>query len=162
MTRLFTVYFDTSFYVMLCKADETLARNVVRDLNALRVRHVISDVLIRELLTSRDRVDLDEALVRRVSQFSLPPYRTRDGIAWEVLLLSGQERIDMADLLRNLHDEITRAKSYSIMARREMNSEQRARLLEASTPLLKRYGFPEDFEQNKHREQVDGLSAGTS
>jgi len=132
MPRPFTVYFDTSFYVKLCRADETIALNMVRDLNALRVRHVVSDVLIRELLTSRDRADLDEALVSRVSQFSLPPYQTRDGIAWEVLLLSGQERIDVANVLRSLHDEMTRAKSYSIMARREMDAEQRSRLLETS------------------------------
>src|ERR671939_1696779 len=101
MNQQYTVYFDTSFYVKLCRADDALAGQTINALNALKVCHVISDVIIRELLTSKDRTDLDELLVKRVRQFSLPPYRTRDGLMWEVLLLSGQERIDVANHLRN-------------------------------------------------------------
>ena len=129
----------------LCHADELLATQVIHDLNALNVRHVISDVIIRELLTSRDRTEFDEALVRRVHLFNLPPYRTRDGLIWEVLLLSGQERVDTANLLRSIHDELTSATSWAIMARRETSAEQTAELLEASRPLLKQIGFPEDI-----------------
>jgi hypothetical protein len=148
MNKPFTVYFDTSFYVKLCKADETVAKQAISDLNALGVRHVISDVIIRELLTSRDRNALDEALVRRMGRFSLPPYRTRDGLMWEVLLLSGQERIDTANHLRHLHDEMTKAASHSIMADRETDPEQTAKLLEAGKPILRESGFPDDFERN--------------
>lgn len=148
MNQQYTVYFDTSFYVKLCRADEVLAGQTIHALNALNVRHVISDVIIRELLTSKDRTDLDEILVKRVRQFSLSPYRTRDGLMWEVLLLSGQERIDVANHLRNLHDEMAKATSFSIMARRETTAEQAAKLSEAGKPALQQYGFPENFAQN--------------
>jgi len=148
MRQQYTVYFDTSFYVKLCRADEALAGQTIHALNALNVRHVISDVIIRELLTSKDRNDLDVILVRRVRQFSLPPYRTRSGVMWQVLLLSGQERIDVASHLRNLHDEMAKATSFSIMARRKTSAEQTAKLLDAGKPALQQYGFPEDLEQN--------------
>jgi len=148
MSQQHTIYFDTSFYVKLCRADEALAGQTIHALSALNIRHVISDVIVRELLTSKDRTDLDEILVRRVRQFSLPPYCTRDDLMWEVLLLSGQERIDVANHLRNLHDEMAKAASFSIMARRETSAEQTAKLLEAGKPALQQYGFPEDFEQN--------------
>jgi hypothetical protein len=148
MKQQFTIYFDTKFYVTLCRAEESLAAQTINALNALNIRHVISDVLIRELLTSRDRTDFDEALVRRARQFSLSPYCTRDGLLWEVLLLSGQDRIDVANHLRDLHDMMAEATSFSIMARRETNEEQTAKLAEARKPLLQQYGFPEDFENN--------------
>lgn len=51
MTRPVTVYFDTNFYVWFC-------REVLQALNELNVRVVISEVIIRELLTSRDRNEL--------------------------------------------------------------------------------------------------------
>jgi hypothetical protein len=146
--KQYTVYFDTCFYVQLCRADEALARQTLRALNALNVRHVISDVIIRELLTSKDRNDLDETLVRRVLQFSQLAYSTRDGLMWQVLLLAGQERIDVANQLRDLHDDIARAASFSIMARRETSAEQKTKLLDAGRPALQQHGFPEDLHQN--------------
>lgn len=148
MSQYPTVYFDTSFYVQLCRADEALARQTIHALNELSVRHVISDVIIRELLTSKDRIDLDEMLVKRVLQFSLPAYSTRDGLMWQVLLLAGQERIDVANQLRDLHDEMARATSFSIMAQRKTNAEQAAKLRDAGRPALQQHGFPEDLHQN--------------
>ena len=148
MKQQFTVYFDTKFYVKLCRADELLATQTINALNVLNIRHVISDVIIRELLTSRDRTNLDEILVRRVGRFSLGPYCTRDGLMWKVLLLSGQDRIDVANYLRDIHDKMAEATSFSIMARRETSEEQTAKLAEAGKPLLQQYGFPEDFEKN--------------
>lgn len=149
MKQQLTVYLDTSFYVRLCKADGSLATQTIQALNELNVRHVISDVLIRELLTSKDRTDGDEALVKRVNQFRLSPYSTRGGLAWNVLLLSGQDRVFVADTLRNLHDAMTKATSFAIMAQRDTNTEQAAKLREAGKPVLQQFGFPEDFEQNK-------------
>lgn len=148
MSQQYTVYFDTSFYVKLCRADEAIAGQAIHALNALNVRHVISDVIIRELLTSKDRTSRDETLVKRVGRFCLPPYRTRDGLMWQVLLLSGQERIDAAEHLRNLHDEMAKAISFAIMARRETSAEQTAKLSEAGKPALQQFGFPEDFGRN--------------
>lgn len=147
--RIFTVYFDTKFYVQLCHASETDANQVIRSLNALNVRHVISNVLIRELLTSKDRNDLDVILVERVRQLALTPYCSERDLGWEVLLLSGQDRIDMAELLRMLDDTMTVATSNSIMARREMNPEQQAKLLKANRPVLDQFGFPEDFQKDQ-------------
>src|SRR5688572_29077616 len=148
MKRDYTIYFDTKFYVQLCRAAEAEADQIIRSLNALNVRHVISNVLIRELLTSKDRNDLDEILVERVRQFAVTPYGTEGDLEWEVLLLAGQDRIYMAELLRTLHDTMTLATSNSIMARREMNPEQQAELLKANRPVLEQLGFPEDLHQD--------------
>src|SRR5205085_9371749 len=92
---------------------------------------------------------LDEVLVRRVRQFKLPPYRADADSAWEVLLLSGQERIDVADTFRELHDQMAVATSNSIMARREMNPEQQAEVLKANRSVLDEFGFPEDFKKDQ-------------
>jgi hypothetical protein len=147
MKRDYTIYFDTKFYVQLCGADEAEADQIIRTLNALNVRHVVSNVLLRELLTSKDRNERDEILVKRVRQFTVAPYRTAGDLDWEVLLLAGQDRINMAELLRTLHDAMTVATSNSIMARRGMNPEHEAELLNANRPVLEEWGFPEDFNQ---------------
>jgi hypothetical protein len=148
MKKEYTVYFDSKFYVQLCHANEAEADQIIRSLNALNVRHVLSNVIIRELLTSKDRNDLDETLVQRMRQFLLSPYCTEGDLEWEVLLLSGQPRIDLAELLRKLHDDITVATSNSIMARREITPEQQAELIKASRHVLQQYGFPEDLQQD--------------
>lgn len=149
LNQTYTIYFDTQFYLQLCRANTAEADQIIRDLNSLNVRHVISNVLIRELLTSRGRTDLDEILVQRVRQFKLPPYRVDVDLTWEVLLLSGQERIDVADTFRELHDEMAVATSISIMSRREMNPEQHAELLKANRSVLDQFGFPEDFQKDQ-------------
>ena len=148
MDRPYTVYFDTNFYVWLCRADEALSASVLQAFNELNVRVVISDIVIRELLTSRDRNELDVLLVNRVNKFHLPPYQTRDGLAWEVLLLSGEDRVAMANFLRWAHDHMTIAESLSMMARRETTEEETAELLEGAKPYLQEVGFPEDFGQD--------------
>jgi hypothetical protein len=148
MNRPVTVYFDTNFYVWLCRADESLSDGVLQALDELNVRVVISDVIIRELLTSRDRNELDVALVSRVNKLRLPPYQTRDGLAWEVLLLAGEERVAMANFLRWAHDLTTVAESLSMTARKETTDEETAELLEGAKPYLQDMGFPQDFGQN--------------
>jgi hypothetical protein len=145
MNRPVTVYFDTNFYVWLCRADEALSAGVLQALNGLNVRVVISDVIIRELLTSRDRNELDVMLVNRVNRLRLTPYRTRHGLAWEVLLLAGEDRVAAANFLRWAHDHTTVAESLSMMARRETTEEGTAELLEGAEPYLRELGFPEDF-----------------
>jgi len=47
MNQPYTVYLDTNFYVKLCRADEALAGQTIHALNALNIRHVISDVIIK-------------------------------------------------------------------------------------------------------------------
>lgn len=148
MNRPVTVYFDTNFYVWLCRADESLSDGVLQALDELNVRVVISDVILRELLTSRDRNELDMALVSRVKKLRLPPYQTRDGLGWEVLLLAGEERVAMANFLRWAHDLTTVAESLSMTARKETTDEETAELLEGAKPYLRDMGFPEDFGQD--------------
>jgi len=148
MNKPFTVYLDTNFYVWLCHADEVLAAQTILALNNLQVRHVISDVIIRELLTSKDRSDYDLLLVERVHQFQLAPFCARQGLSWDVLLLAGSDRSAYADLLRDIDDKTTEATSFSIMARRKSSDEQSEKLLEAGKPLLKQAGFPEDVGQD--------------
>jgi hypothetical protein len=145
MNQLFTVYFDTSFYVKLCSADEAIASQTINDLNQLQVRHVLSDVIILELLSSSDRTDRDVLLMERVNGFQVSPYLTGNEIAWEVLLLAGAERMAMADLLKSIDDFAAAAKSSSIMARRKVSPDREANLLNAAKPILKQFGFPEDI-----------------
>jgi len=149
MNRPFTVYFDTSFYVRLCRSEQTEAFGAVDELNSLTVRHVISDVLIRELLTSKNRTHLDELLVSRLQRFSLSPYPTSDGLSWQVLLSTGDQRVFFADVFRKVHDEMARATSYSILARRDLNAAQEITLKEQVVPELAHFGFPKNFEDNK-------------
>jgi hypothetical protein len=148
MNKPFTVYLDTSFYVWLCRADEVLATQTILALNNLQVRHVISEVIIRELLTSKDRSDLDELLVERAGKFKISPFCTMQSLAWDVLLLPGSERAAYADLLRDIDDKTTEATSFSIMARRKSSAEQLEKLSEAGKPILKQAGFPEDVGQD--------------
>lgn len=143
-----TVYFDTCFYVWLCRADESLAAQTINALNALNVRHVISNVLLRELLSCGNKPELDKALVRRISQFKIAPYRIGDDLAWKALLLSGQDRLNYADLLLHLHDDMTKAESLSIMAERATSDEETGRILKSNQQVLQDSGFPDDFQQN--------------
>jgi hypothetical protein len=125
-----------------------MATETINALNALNVRHVISDVLLRELLSSGNTPDYDKLLVKRVRQFRIPPYQTRDGLLWETLLYSGQDRVDYANLLHYLHSEMTKAESLSIMAQRATSNEETAEILEANKDVLEGLGFPKDFQAN--------------
>lgn len=143
-----TVYFDTYFYVGLCRADESSATETINALNALNVRHVISDVLLRELMARGNTPDYDKVLVNRVRQLRIPPYQTRDGLLWEILLYSGQDRVDYANSLQLLHDGMTKAESTSIMAQRATTEEETAAILGANRHVLDGLGFPEDFQED--------------
>lgn len=147
MRQQVTVYFDTCFYVWLCRADDSLATQTVNALNSLNVRHVISGVLLRELLTCGNKPDSDSTLVRRVRQFRIAPYHTEDGLMWEALLFSGQDRSKYADFLTHLHDDVTKAESLSITAERATGEEETAKLLEVNRESLQDLGFPADFQQ---------------
>lgn len=148
MSRQITIYFDTCFYVWLSRVEESLATQIVSDLNTLNVRHVISGVILRELLSCGNKPDFDKALVRRVRQFRIAPYHIGHGLAWEALLFSGQDRIDCAASLAQLHDRMTKAESLSIMAPRATSEEETAEILEANRDALDGFGFPDDTQQN--------------
>jgi len=78
-------------------ANDGEANDIIAKLNALRVRHVISEILIRELLTLGNKPHYDELLVKRLQRFELPAYCTKDWLTWQVLLSSGDERQLVAD-----------------------------------------------------------------
>lgn len=122
MDRPFTVYFDTNFFVQLCTVDDVLAREVISELNSLKVRHVLSNMIMWELLSSSDRTERDKILYERVNTFELKPYRTDGSSEWESLLIAGQERIALANLFKVFDDMTTEAESWSIVARQHSRS----------------------------------------
>jgi hypothetical protein len=145
MERPFTVYFDTSFYIQLCNADDVTAADIIKTLNALQVRHVLSETILIELLSRTTVPHRDATLVDRVAAFSILPYRTNEIWEWFYLLVSGKEREEAATKLKQLDDEMTRAASWGLVARRQGNNKWDAELLEAARPTLREYGFPVDF-----------------
>jgi predicted nucleic acid-binding protein len=62
MTKIFTVYFDTQFYVRLANTDETLASKTIDKLNNLQVRHVLSQTIVFELLKKSTKPEKDKIL----------------------------------------------------------------------------------------------------
>jgi hypothetical protein len=158
MTRPFTVYFDTNFFVWLAKATEKAADATVEKLNALGVRHVLSDILLQELLTSANKPDRDELLFKRTKRFGIAPYRTNENLMWEGLLSTGVARKAAADWFVLTDNLQTEAISHSIMARRmfsgRVNSEQFDQLSRATTPFLEEMGFSPKLEDSQHNIQA--------
>src|SRR5258708_3557602 len=158
MTRPFTVYFDTNFFVWLAKATEKTAEAAVDKLNALGVRHVLSDILVQELLTCANKPDRDELLFKRTQRFEIAPYRTNESLMWEALLSAGVERKVVADWFVLTDDLQTEANSHSIMARRiasgRVNSEQFDELSKATTPFLEAIGFSPKLEDSQNNLQA--------
>ena len=85
------MYLDTSFYRWLARADELTAREAIARLDALRVRPVISEALIEELLRVGDR-RRDDVLHARLSRFARAPYATLPGLAWSLLVAGAPVR----------------------------------------------------------------------
>jgi predicted nucleic acid-binding protein len=151
MLRSFTVYFDTSFFVQLSCADESLADTVIDELNSLQVRHVLSETILSELLTKTTVPDRDATLVERVGMFNIPPFQTRADLDWIYLLVTGQEREAVADAFRRVDAEMVKAVSWSLMARRLANGKPDSRLLESAKDLLQKFGFPEDLSKDTNQ-----------
>ncbi len=86
MTPLTTVYFDTSFYVGLQRADADLARSVVGRLRDLGVRRVESAELFWELDVSPN-LDGKRRLVDRLAGWGIPPL-CLDGVDFSWLALA--------------------------------------------------------------------------
>jgi hypothetical protein len=145
MNRPFTIYFDTNFFVWLTKASEDLANFVIQRLNELRIRHVLSDMLMRELLSCANKPEEDAVLVSRVSRLGLEPYLTNQYLCWSALLSSGPLRQNVANLFVGIDDMLTEANSHSIMANRfasgKLTAEQFEELSNATTPFLDEIGF---------------------
>lgn len=112
-----TVYFDTSFYVWLSNAPEGQVGDVIRDLNELHIRHVLSRIVLAELATYRGAQANRERLHERIARLVVPPLRLHDGVDWDVLLADGPERFDVADSIEAAQLGISRAHAEPYFAR---------------------------------------------
>jgi hypothetical protein len=113
-----TIYFDTNFYVWLAHVDEGTASATIRDLNGLGVRHVLSDLVLGELLTSAGRTHWDRLLVERVRLFDVPPYELQPGLSWNAILAEGEDRSVVASAMRRAHDGNALGDSFPLAAER--------------------------------------------
>jgi len=131
-----------------------VADAAVEKLNALGVRHVLSDILVQELLTGVNKPEHDELLFQRARRFKIAPYRTNEYLKWEALLSSGAMRNAVADWFVLTDDLQAEANSHAIMARRiasgRVNSDQFDELSEATTPFLDAIGFSPKLEDSQN------------
>ncbi len=144
-----TSYFDTSFYVNLLRAEENEATSTVEELNRLGVRHVLSDVLVRELLSNPNTHARDRHLFERIQKFDKAPYCTAESLNWDFLLESGSDRKAVADIFTGLDEMLTLAHSYSAITRRKNTNDEQRQLSEAAKPFLRELGFPDDFSDTE-------------
>jgi len=156
MSQPVTVYFDTYFFVRLGQAHEANAAQVVSALNALNVRYVASDLILRELLTSKGREDFNNALVERLGLFHNLPLRIHEWADFTVLSETGPVRSATADVLNQIHDKLTEADSAAIMARKSLNKERSEEVLRVAKESLKEHGFPDDM-QGELRQTIEAL-----
>ncbi len=143
-----TVYFDTSFYIWLAKANDELAGSTISRLNELKVRHVLSSHILHELLSGSGRDLQDQRLVERMKNFSIDPYRIQYGqfqggdlVEWDLLLLGGDERTAFAKFLQSVFDSETVARSLSALAEKRLSQEQQESVDKALEPFLHALGI---------------------
>jgi hypothetical protein len=134
LKRICTVYFDAEFYLQLCQADEAEANRVIESLNSLNVRHVVSTVLVGELLNEDHRNVLEKELVQRVSRFKVPPYTTDDYVGWHMFPQSEHECVEESSDLQEGRDG----------TELELTSEQEAELKEAVEKALQQPAFSKE------------------
>lgn len=143
---MFTAYFDTSFYVLLARADAADAARIVAALNAFDVRCVLSGTLLAELGSSADRPDADRALHARVSELAAAPYCTAAGLSWDELLLEGESRRSGAQALVELDRALVEARSMQVVANPDFPHGLRDATVEhvvAESPFLNADGTPD-------------------
>lgn len=160
MTKFFTVYFDTQFYVRLANVDEKTAKHLIERINELQIRHVISSPIIFELLKKTHKPLEDRQLVERLKRFKISPYipnsitnEETSNLPWNVLLLKGEERKNLADYLCMIRDLQTKAESWSICADKDsLNAENKQQLLLQSLQDLKKLGLTEEADNYSSEE----------
>lgn len=114
---MITVYFDTSFFVNLARAEGTDAAKAIGRLRALDIRHVVARPHLLELLRYAPNVDADAALVVRAHLMNAAPLVV-DGLQLGLLLESADERERVRAELANLDTAMTRADATAATARR--------------------------------------------
>ncbi len=87
-------------------------------------------------------------LVSRVNKFAISPYYPAKDIRWEMLLFSGQERVDLANQLQEIDKLATEAHSWSIIAGRKLSPEKEAEITDLAIQKFRPHGYPDKPEEN--------------
>lgn len=138
-----TVCFDTNFYVSLARASDEEASECIARLNALDVRLVVTDNLVRELCVNAHNPQQDRALYARLSLLQRPPLQLGD-LPLEALNASDEERHEIANMLQGVHAKMTIAGSVSTVAASDQlkTLEETQAIVQANGAELKQAGFP--------------------
>src|SRR5262245_38262065 len=136
---MLTIYFDTSFFIDLRDADDEVASSTLSELNALKVRHVLSNVLFRELLFSGAPRSERVRLVERVSRFKEGPLVIGPG-DWAALLCEDDDRRAVGEALRQIDACADKTKSLAVFTRSRPTVDQVEELLDAKRSLLLEIG----------------------
>jgi len=156
--RPFTVYFDTNFYIWLAQVSDEEGNNVISKLNELEIRHVLSEKILFELLSGKERNPQDKNLVERVKKFKIKPYKVsissletnKDiNVSWDVLLLNSALRNTFADFLKAIYDTETVAQSLSNMTDKKLSKDKEEKLQQNLQPFLTSIGY----EQKQSKEE---------
>lgn len=141
-----TIYFDTSFYVDLGRADNEKASKVIRGLNELDVRGVCSLDILREMLPYTAHPGWDARLVERLLRFRQRFLQLDESAWWELLLLRGRERKQAVTQIKRTREKMDLAASFSVDAQvgEPMSAEEMARMTDANPKLLEEAGFSVD------------------
>jgi hypothetical protein len=128
-----TVYWDSNFYVWLAREDDDeVANQCVDQLNELRVRHVVSLSLARELFSGRNRPEANQRLHARVTRLTIPPLELMADFNWDALLGPPQALDQFAQVLRLTDDLATEGHSHGLIAEKPLSQEQQERWNQAN------------------------------
>lgn len=155
MSRPFTVYFDTNFFSWLAGADDATAARIVDELNKLHVRHVLSQVLMHELLSAKQKPREDRVLVSRVGRLEIPPLKTIPNLKWASLLCSGDERATLAGALKATDVATAKADAMGVVATKKLSNKQIGAVIKAQ---LGDY-IDEDFTKGVNRTNAGSVLA---
>lgn len=140
---MYTVYFDTSFFINLRDANEDEAASAIQSLNHYMVRHVLSDVIFRELITSGAPQDAQIRLVRRVLQFECTPL-VLGPADWLAFLDSEAERRQAAEAYQTIDKYIGAGTSLVVTAGRGIDQEQLDKIIRADPKIFESMGWLSD------------------
>lgn len=113
---MLTVYFDTSFFINVLRESDEVVASVVHRLQLLDVRHVVSPLIVRELLGHPDSVEQSTRLVCWLAMITSKPFCI-EGATLDTLLVSSEDRQQVASYLQGLDDQLSEANAMAMAAR---------------------------------------------
>lgn len=144
---MYTVYFDTSFYVDLAKLDDAKLDEIIHKMNDLNLRVVYSFDISSELLANFHRPDSDQKIVSAISRLNISSLCLDRG-NWDCLLLSGEERKQIATDIKNMRIPNDLGHSFSLAAERDSGRDF-SQFIEANSDYYKSIGI--DDPVNTHQ-----------